>query len=321
MRNKRDFMGILGLLLVFALIVCGCPNPTDGTNQTPIPDPPNTSVLITYEVILDNLYKELIQRVDGEVETPELATTSNSEYAGEEMGQIANCQYICNAINAYANKNFQPAAGTAQQVANIEYLLKQIDKANNNSTSYGTGTYATKQVVDTVAINNALKLVILFQTQTWSEPGEYAIELPAGIYEVTMMSARNGNMRMWGKYFDIEIESHKGAEGKTTISIDIWTSIIVVVGGHGSNGTKSSVGIGGTPGNGQNGVHTAEYVEAETIYSNSGGTGGASGIKNICHVPGGYYEVNGVPQGTSISNNPIQGISNTKDPYVIITRM
>lgn len=189
MKNKRFFSGIRALALVLGLIICGCPNPVNETNQAPIPDTP---VLIAYGLILDNLYKGLIQRTDNEVETPELATASDNEYADEKMGQIANCQYICNAINAQANKNFQPAAGTAQQMVNTEYLLKMIDKANSNSTSYGTGTYATKQVADTIAVSDALRLIILFQTQTWSTPGTYQIELPVGTYKMTAVGGNGG---------------------------------------------------------------------------------------------------------------------------------
>jgi hypothetical protein len=36
-----------------------------------------------------------------------------------------------------------------------------VDKANGNSASYGTGSYATKQVVDTVAVNDAVNRLIV----------------------------------------------------------------------------------------------------------------------------------------------------------------
>jgi hypothetical protein len=34
--------------------------------------------------------------------------------------------------------------------------LKQIDRANGNSTAFGTGIYATLQAVDTTAVNQAV---------------------------------------------------------------------------------------------------------------------------------------------------------------------
>ncbi|MDR2477228.1 MAG: hypothetical protein LBD18_05540, partial [Treponema sp.] len=67
-----------------------------------------------------------------------------------------HCKSIKGVINAKWGTSFQPAAGTATQAANCDYLLKMVDKANGNSASYGTGSYATKQVVDTVAVNDAV---------------------------------------------------------------------------------------------------------------------------------------------------------------------
>jgi hypothetical protein len=84
-----------------------------------------------------------------------------AKWIDESMGQIANTQYIYNTLYAKWGTSFQPAAGTATQAANCEYLLKMVDKANGNSTSYGTGSYATKQVVDTVAVNDAVNRLIV----------------------------------------------------------------------------------------------------------------------------------------------------------------
>jgi hypothetical protein len=306
---------IIAVIICMTILLVSCDNVTGGTdNSGNLDNHPNIPVLITYEVILDNLHNELINRV---------GTISSDDYTeptGNEMGQIVNCHYVYSVISEYINKNLKPVPATPV-LANMEHLLKRVDEANDNSTSYGTGIYATKQLIDAVAVAQALDLIILFQTQTWSISGEYAIKLPAGTYKVTMMSARGGTGQMWGKSFNISIGGSNGAEGETTISINTWTNITVVVGGHGGNGTRSFVGAGGWPGNGQNGTHNEQRVGAEILYTNYGGTGGASGIKNICHVPGSYYETNKVPQGTSISNNAIRGISGTKEPYVTITRM
>jgi hypothetical protein len=44
---------------------------------------------------------------------------------------------------------------------NVEYLLKMIDRANNDRTNYGAGNYATRQVVDKIAVDNAtLRLIV-----------------------------------------------------------------------------------------------------------------------------------------------------------------
>jgi hypothetical protein len=72
------------------------------------------------------------------------------------MGQIANCQYVIDAINAKWEKSYTPASGTASLAANCEYLLKAIDRANNYTTAFGTSARATMQLVDTNAVNQAV---------------------------------------------------------------------------------------------------------------------------------------------------------------------
>jgi hypothetical protein len=74
------------------------------------------------------------------------------------MGQIANCKYISDAINAV-----KPGAVNADSrltVANTEYLLKMIDLANEGSTNYGTGSFATQQIVDKAAVDDAVARLI-----------------------------------------------------------------------------------------------------------------------------------------------------------------
>jgi hypothetical protein len=97
-----------------------------------------------------NVYTALVNRI---------GLVDSDAYIGD-MGQIANRQYVCNAINRYKSTNYQPVSGTATQAANCEYLLKMIDKANRNATTYGTGAYATKQVVDTVGAEFTVKLIM-----------------------------------------------------------------------------------------------------------------------------------------------------------------
>jgi glycopeptide antibiotics resistance protein len=76
------------------------------------------------------------------------------------MAQAVNCQYICNAINAKkSGADLSPVLGTETQAANCEYLLKMKDRANGNGSNYGGSVYATKQIVDTTAVTQALNLI------------------------------------------------------------------------------------------------------------------------------------------------------------------
>jgi hypothetical protein len=81
------------------------------------------------------------------------------------MGQVANCQYVCDAINAYASRSYIPATGTASQIANVDYLMKMIDKATRDITGGGTAasnyqaTYTSTQVVDTAGVSQVLPLI------------------------------------------------------------------------------------------------------------------------------------------------------------------
>jgi hypothetical protein len=258
LKNRLIGRGIFFTVFVsLGLVFTGCPADTvmswnQGSPGNPDnPDNPNNFILITYDIILTNLYDELIIRVTGENSTPDLGILLEGEGQGNIMGQTADCQYICDAISAYANKNFQPASGTEIEMANMEYLLKMIDKANGDSTSYGTGLFATQQFVDTAAVTQALSLVILFKTQTWPAPGSYQIELPAGTYTMTAVSGRGGNGGIGGD---------SGALGnKATLNFTITSSIVVTV-TVGGNGNSINGGSGGNPGNGGNGGNGKDSI-------------------------------------------------------------
>jgi hypothetical protein len=132
------------MIALIAIVLVGCPTNSNNTGNIIIP--PTDPAFWFGEI-----YDELITRV-GEIDSD-----SYSGPTGEGMGQIANCQYVCNAINAKWGANtVAPAAGTATRVANCEYLLKMIDKANRNGTTFGASSYATKQVVDVIAVNTAV---------------------------------------------------------------------------------------------------------------------------------------------------------------------
>jgi len=55
----------------------------------------------------------------------------------ETMGQIANVQYVTDAINRrWGADTITPAPGTATEIANTEYLLRAIDRANRGITNF-----------------------------------------------------------------------------------------------------------------------------------------------------------------------------------------
>jgi hypothetical protein len=160
MKNKLIFYGIPDLLLALTLILCGCPNPTDGTpkgqEQQETPEQPSP---VDPAFWFGEIHAALIDRI---------GTFTSEEYTGD-MGQIANCQYVQDAINAkYGAGTVTLVNGTATQAANCEYLLKMIDKANANrsATNYGTSTYATKQVIDKAAVDTAV-------TMLWKPAGKF----------------------------------------------------------------------------------------------------------------------------------------------------
>jgi hypothetical protein len=143
-------------LLIVVLMGCdlGTGNNTDNNDDNSIITNPIDPAFWFKEI-----YDELILRV-GNIKVNNEGIFLD-DTTGVNMGQMANKQYVCNAINAKKGSNIQPIAGTATQVANCEYLLKMIDNANSGSTSYGTSSYATKQVIDKVAVNNVMRLVLL----------------------------------------------------------------------------------------------------------------------------------------------------------------
>jgi hypothetical protein len=141
MKTKLRFAA---LFIVAGVYFIACPTPHD--NSTPVVPPDPVDSAFWFGEIND----ELIIRI-GEIDSNEYTGPT-----GNAVGQIANCQYVCTAINAKWGTSFQPVSGTALQAANVEYLLKMVDKANNNVTNYGTSSYATKQVVDVVAVNDAV---------------------------------------------------------------------------------------------------------------------------------------------------------------------
>jgi hypothetical protein len=160
MKNRRFFAGIPGLLLVLTLILYGCPNPTDGTpkgqEQPETPDPVDPAFWF------GEIHAALIGRI---------GPVTSEEYT-EDMEQIADCQYVCDAI-AKRGTSYVPVSGPAAQAANCEYLLKMIDKANSDATSYRTSAYATKQAIDKTAVDTAVQTL-------WKPAGKFVAVASGG---------------------------------------------------------------------------------------------------------------------------------------------
>jgi hypothetical protein len=125
-------------------------NPTQNNPVVPVVDSVDPAFWF------GEIYDVLINSSLGGVAVDDNGTTSRT-LTGAEMGQAANCQYVCNAINAKWQTSYTPVAGTALYAATCEYLLKMIDKANRNTTSFGTSSYATEQVIDKTAVDAAVQ--------------------------------------------------------------------------------------------------------------------------------------------------------------------
>jgi hypothetical protein len=122
---------LLGLLLIIVGVVIvvnltGCNTGTlPGNGNEPI-DPIDP---IDPAFWFEEIHEGLIARI-GNIRVDDNGIFLD-DTTGIDMGQIATCQYVCNAINAkWGAGTVTPATGVASQMANCEYLLKMIDRAN-----------------------------------------------------------------------------------------------------------------------------------------------------------------------------------------------
>jgi hypothetical protein len=184
MKKRTALAGIISVMLLFGLfLITGCPIDTVTGIPDTSTDSPNTPVdpvdpvnpinpvnpvnpvnpidpIVTVDPVdpafwFGEVYDSLIQRIGEQSGENYLSVMG-------QMGQIATTQDICTAINAKWGTLIQPAAGTASQTANCKYLLEKIDSANSangNSTTFGTGKYATNQVIDITAVNDAVNIL------------------------------------------------------------------------------------------------------------------------------------------------------------------
>jgi hypothetical protein len=156
------FLLALGFLLVVSCDNLTGGNSTDSVNPANPTDPVNP---IDPAFWFGEIHDALINSSLGGVTVNDDGDTSRN-LNEDEMGRIANCQYVCDAINAKWKTGYAPVSGTASYVTNCEYLLKLIDTANRNTTSFGTGAYATKQAVDKTAVDTAVNTL-------WKPAGKF----------------------------------------------------------------------------------------------------------------------------------------------------
>jgi hypothetical protein len=143
----------LTVLVFFGLVFTGCP--TDAkTDDEPViitNNPPIDTVDPAFW--FGEIYFLLIERVG------EISSDNYSGETGNEMGQIANCQYVIDAVNAKWGTSFQAVSGDALMAASCKYLLFAIDRANKYKTSYRKSQYAIDQLVDTNIVKQAVDML------------------------------------------------------------------------------------------------------------------------------------------------------------------
>jgi hypothetical protein len=132
------------------LVFTGCPTDITTDDDPVIPGNPSTDTVDPAFWFIE-IYEGLIERV-GEVSSDDYTGLS-----GIDMGELATYQYVYNAINKKWGTDYTlPSSGMGTVFANCEFLLKKIDEANRNTTSYGTSGKATKQLVDKAAVDAAV---------------------------------------------------------------------------------------------------------------------------------------------------------------------
>jgi hypothetical protein len=217
------------------------------------------------------------------------------------MGKIANCQYVCNAINAYASRSYVPASGTALQCANVEYLIKMIDKTTRDITGGGNAssnyqaTYNSTQVVDIEGVRQVLPLIkwkvtapgsiangSITASATYVGYGEtVTVTLsPSSGYELDTISATgvtlsgSGNTRTFtmpksnvtitGSFKAIFQTQTYSTPGTHSLSMPVGTFKMTAVSGKGGNGGVGGAYGGGTGGGG-GGTGSSRYKATETF--------------------------------------------------------
>ena len=106
-----------------------------------------------------------------------------------QSAQVANVEYIHKLVNQRWGIEVPYYPENAKLVANMEYLLTVVDRANNSLneeplTSYGTDpVYATKQAVDIIAVGDAVNRLItykpMFYVTTTGNTSSFSFDISA----------------------------------------------------------------------------------------------------------------------------------------------
>jgi hypothetical protein len=215
----------IALAAISVISNTGCQNST-GVNPSYSDDPvdptdPDTPIdPVDPAFWFGEIYDQLIVG-QGEVLSDEYPPIN--EGSGVNGAQIVNMQYVCNKINAKWGTALTPA-GTATQAANCEYLLKMIDEANDNSTTFGTSGYATKQVVDTIAVQNAVDRLWVPGSKFVAVGGGKSAHSTDGISwtETTMPGSANWTSVAYGNNMFVTVASGSDKAAYSTDGIS-WT--------------------------------------------------------------------------------------------------
>jgi hypothetical protein len=131
MGTRIVFCAVCFVLVVFA----GCDTPTNSGNERDIDGPDATNsepVSKTDWSLFAEIYDELVGRV---------GIVSSENYTGEvDGGQIASVEYVCKAIDLARDTNYadQLPESEKKKAATVEFLLKMVDKGNDDVTYYWT---------------------------------------------------------------------------------------------------------------------------------------------------------------------------------------
>ena len=258
----------IGVLIFISLIFTSCPIETDI----------NDSIFWFSEI-----YSALIDRI-GEINT--------SDYEGDEG---VNYQYVVDAINSKwgaGTVTLEPETET--ETADAAYLLKMIDKANNNGTAFGSSNYATRQVLDAQFVNSTIDRLWITTNKfvavgyrvnitptgyiAYSTDGLEWIQLTLGSNRWSDIGYGNGRwITVGGPYGDIAFSTDGIKWTQLTVGSTEWLGI-----GYGNSNRWVAVGYNGTMANTTNGgtSWTRRTVGADNVNFNNNWNNVAFGIVN-----------------------------------------
>ena len=253
-----------------------------------------------------------------------------------QSAQVANVEYIHKLVNQRWGIEVPYYPENAKLVANMEYLLTVVDRANNllneePFTSYGTDpVYATKQAVDIIAVGDAVNRLItykpMFYVTTTGNTSSFSFDISAaGSFSINWGDGTVDNINKTDTTNTAYSHTYDSA-GEYTISIggeatayntDTYTAAISFSSNKNTAGISGSLGaIFGTLSDGTQ----PRFIS--TFSSNTNLTGeipadlfaGISGKPATYMFSGTFYGCSGLT-GT-IPENLFAGISGTPASYM-----